>query len=150
MGNLKLKHENLRSALDRLDEAVIDFESFQSKPTSIDFIDSDRLGRSLRDSLIQRFEFTVDLFWKYIKRYLEEEAKLVVTVNAPKQVIRLAGKAKLLTEPDTQKILEMIDDRNTSSHIYKEEVADQISFRIPQYHPTIKKYTEQLSPTKNP
>jgi len=148
MGKLKLKSENLFSALERLHEATIDFENAQAKPESTDSIDSDRLGRALRDSLIQRFEFTVDLFWKYIKRYLEEEAKLTVSVNAPKQVVRNACKAKLLTEDDTVTILEIIDDRNTSSHIYKEEIADQISTRIPNYYRIIKKYAEQLRPSQ--
>jgi nucleotidyltransferase substrate binding protein (TIGR01987 family) len=131
MGKLKLKSDQLFDALARLEESVANLKNFKKHPSSIAFME---------------FEFCVDLFWKYVKRYLLEETKQTVEINAPKPVIRAACKAKLISEQDAEKILEMIDDRNKSSHIYKEEIADQISVNTSQYYALMKQYAEKLSP----
>ena len=52
----------------------------------------------------------------------------------------------LIAEKDAELILKMIEDRNKSSHIYQEEVADQISGKIPNYYKIMKKYSENLEP----
>ena len=141
MGKLKFKHENLSKALDRLEEAVIDFSNFK---LNINDKHSLRLYRSLRDSMIQRFEFCVDLFWKYLKIVLEEELKKEIELNSPRSVIRDACNAKLITEKDAEIFLKMIEDRNMSSHIYKEEIADQISNQVGNYFFIMKNYMEKL------
>lgn len=140
MEKLILKYTQLNSALDRLNEAVVDFEDNMKKKAA------ERLMDSLRDSMIQRFEFTLDLFWKYIKLYLEKELKKNIEFNSPKTVIREACKTKIITEQDSEKILKMVDDRNMSSHIYKEEIADDISSRIPEHYKIMEKYTQELKP----
>lgn len=142
MGKLKLKHEKLCRVLDRLEEAVVDFEKFESNLS--DPYDA-RFYRTLRDSMIQRFELSVDLFWKYLKIVLEEEFKKESEFNAPKPVIRSACNAKLITEQDAEVFLKMVADRNMSSHIYKEEVADQISGNIENYFRIMKNYSEKLT-----
>lgn len=142
MEKLKLKHNQLNSALNRLNEAVVDFkQSFCNDST-------DRLIDSLRDSMIQRFEFTLDLLWKYLKIYLETEIGLNIELSSPKNIIREACRVKLISEKDCEEILTMIDDRNMSSHIYKEEIADDIAKRIPEHCKIIEKYTEKLAPNK--
>lgn len=141
MEKLKLKHENLCKALGRLEEAVVDFDKFKSNVGNEYDV---RLYRSFRDSMIQRFEFCVDLFWKYLKKILEEELKKESELNTPKSVIKNACNAKLITEQNSEEILKMIEDRNKSSHIYKEEIADQISSRIGNYFQIMKKYSDKL------
>jgi len=143
MGKLKLKHNQLINSLERLHEAVIDFNQFESYACNAD---KDRVYRTYRDSMIQRFEFNVDLFWKYVKRYLKDELKMILKVEGPKPSIREACKAKLITEQDTETILKMIDDRNMSSHIYKEEIANQIAEKISEYYDLMTKYVEKLEP----
>ena len=88
----------------------------------------------------------MDLFWKYIKRYLHEDMKLTVDFNVPKSVIRTACNAKILSEQDAEICLKMIDDRNTSSHLYKEEMADIIGKNIAGYYELIKSYVDKLTP----
>ncbi|MFH0898028.1 MAG: HI0074 family nucleotidyltransferase substrate-binding subunit [bacterium] len=144
MGIIKLKHEQLYKALDRLQEAVEDFERVAKNGKFAGFTDQEKIFRTFRDSMIQRFEFCVDLSWKYLKRYLEEELKQIVDINAPKPVIRMACKAKLIEEVETQTLLEMINDRNLSSHIYKEEIADQISSRIKKYYELMRMVVDRL------
>ena len=45
---------------------------------------------------------------------------------------------------DAELILKMINDRNMSSHIYKEEIADIISAEIPEYYKVMKSYIDKL------
>jgi len=145
MGKLKLKHKQLLSALDRFYDAVVDFDQFE-RYINPEYVDKERVYRTYGDSLIRRFEFNIDLFWKYLKRYLEEELKQTVKISGPKPIVREACKAKLITEDDAEKIIQIIEERNNSSHIYKEEIADQISNKISEYYETIKKYADKLIP----
>lgn len=84
-----------------------------------------------RDSAIQRFEFTVEIFWKTVKRYLG--FKEGIDCRTPKSCIREFFSAGFIDEDTTVKLLEMIDDRNLTSHAYKEEVAEGIFSRLEGY-----------------
>lgn len=85
MEKLAIKYKNLCNALNRLDEAVVDFKKLQ---TDLNNAYEIRLYRSFRDSMIQRFEFCVDLFWKYLKIVLEVELKNASEFNSPKSVTK--------------------------------------------------------------
>ena len=144
MGKLNLKYENLISALDRLEEAIIDIEKSEELAKPVESIDTERMYRSMRDSLTKRFEFTFELFWKYLKLRLKEIG--LPDAIGPRSVIRAAGKANLLSEADTELCLEMYDTRNETSHIYKEEMAEIISSKIPGHYKLMRKYAEKLAP----
>ena len=147
MEKLKAKHKSLSNALNRLEEAINILENLDKKMDNqlLDFVENVDLRRSLRDSLIQRFEFTVDLFWKYIKKILELQLKEPSELNSPRSVIESACKAKILSEQDAEKIIEMIKCRNKTSHIYLEEISDTIGAQVPGYYKIIKKYVEKLT-----
>jgi len=152
MERLKIKREKLLSALERLEESVEDFEKIQKltdedfKELSgrFDFLEKENIYRSRRDSMVQRFEFSSDLFWKYLKLFMTESLKRTIELNAPKSIIRDAHNTKLITEEDARELIKMINDRNLSSHIYKEEVADEVASKIPTYYKIMKKYAEVL------
>jgi nucleotidyltransferase substrate binding protein (TIGR01987 family) len=114
MSKLPVKLHNFSNAVHRLEEAV---EAYKSPDP----------GDVIRDGMIQRFEFTYELAWKTIKEYLEDIG--IVDRNSPKAVIREAYAQKLIT--NEQVWLLMLNDRNQTSHVYKEEVAAEISTRIP-------------------
>ncbi|MDO8464595.1 MAG: HI0074 family nucleotidyltransferase substrate-binding subunit [Gallionella sp.] len=82
----------------------------------------------VRDSAIQRFEFTIDMAWKLVKTCLEE--KYGVVCQAPKECFREAYKQKLLAYDEFW--LELVDMRNQTSHTYKEEVAQSVFERLPK------------------
>ncbi len=88
-----------------------------------------------RDSSIQRFEFTVEIFWKFIKRLLKE--KEGIDCKTPKSCIRKFFSAGYLDENKTKLLLHMIDDRNLTSHTYKEEIAEDIFSRFEKYIPIL-------------
>jgi nucleotidyltransferase substrate binding protein (TIGR01987 family) len=141
------KHEQLLAALERMEEAIIHLERVEKNEFQIPGLSQEELCRSMRDSCIQRFEFCADQFWKYLKLFLDEKLKQKIKFNAPSAVIRAACQAKMISEADTKIFLEMMDDRNMSSHIYKEEVAEKISAHTAGYHKLMHHYTQQLSPT---
>lgn len=111
------KLANFKNAQERLLEAVKEFK----QPDASDVV---------RDGVIQRFEFTYELAWKTIKVYLEDVG--IVDVNSPKAVIKEAYTQKLLT--DEKNWLLMLNDRNLTSHMYKEEMAKEIAERISSYY----------------
>lgn len=68
-----------------------------------------------KEGVVQRFEYSFELAWKTLKDYLEE-AGLVITPLTPRQVLKEAFAAKVLT--DGQTWIEMLDHRNLLSHTY--------------------------------
>lgn len=75
------------------------------------------------DGIIQRFEFTFEQAWKVMKLYLEDQGILDETL-APRSTIRCAFKHKLISDGDIW--IEMMLDRNRTSHMYDEETAVNI------------------------
>lgn len=114
------KIKDLENAVSRLDEAIKDSKKIELS--------------TLKDGVIQRFEFTLELSWKILKTYLVNEG--IDCVNTPKSVIREAYKAGIIKNGEIW--IEMIDDRNLTSHIYSQSMADDIYLRI------TKKYFKEL------
>ena len=94
----------------------------------------------MRDSAIQRFEFTFDLSWKVIKAFLGGIHG--IECSSPKSCFREAYKQDLIEyEP---RWLEMVDDRNKTSHLYNQKMADQIYAKLKDYLPLFTKLLECL------
>lgn len=115
MERLKQRLELAHKALATLDELVS-----LSNPTAIE-----------RDAAIQRFEYSFEVTWKTAQRYLHKIEG--VDVASPKAVIRTSFTAGLLDEQATRLALEMVDDRNLTSHTYNEGLAEQIFARLNKY-----------------
>lgn len=79
---------------------------------------------AMQDSLIKRFEYTLEVAWKTCKRHLEEEGFTEATTGSPKSIMRLALKAGLIT--DLEGWLGYIDVRQNTSHDYSEDKAEQV------------------------
>ena len=99
----------------------------------------------LKDAMIQRFEYSTEAFWKYSKVYLLTEHNL--SANSPREVIRAGLKTKLYSEEISKELLQMLDDRNLTSHTYVEELAETIAGRIPEYSMNMENTMHQLSNT---
>jgi nucleotidyltransferase substrate binding protein (TIGR01987 family) len=67
-----------------------------------------------RNGLIQRFEFTLDLSWKVLKDFLEEQG--FVFKPSPKDTIRLAQQADYIHY--SQELIDGLEIRNILSHDY--------------------------------
>ena len=77
------------------------------------------------DGVIQRFEFTFELLWKTIKIFLEDKG---IICKSPKDSLKAAFKYGLFT--DEELFLNMLIDRNSTSHIYNHEESRDIFLRI--------------------
>ena len=113
MSKLKTKLSNFRNALQRLKEAATELQQRSASDV-------------VRDGVIQRFEFTYELAWKSTKEYLEDIG--IVDKLSPKAVIKEAYAQKIIL--NEQNWLLMLQDRNMTSHVYKEEMAQEIAERI--------------------
>lgn len=78
----------------------------------------------IRDAAIQRFEYTFEAFWKFIKEYLKEKEGIIA--NSPKSCFKEVFSLGFCTEEETVRLQEMTDKRNDTSHMYKEAVAQAI------------------------
>ena len=73
------------------------------------------------DGTIQRFEFTIELYWKVLKRLLEAEG---IQAATPREALRRAFQAGWID--DEEAWLEMLQNRNLASHTYNEALAGQV------------------------
>lgn len=107
-------------------KALATLEAIYLKPVMDD--------RANIDATIQRFEFTFELGWKFLKDYFEEKGLIL---NYPKEIIQEAFAVGLIN--DEYLWLQMLSDRNMTSHTYNEKLADEIYERIKKYVPELKK-----------
>ena len=117
MDKFQTKLENYKKALARLHESIADSKRFANNLT-------------FRDGVIQRFELTSELAWKTIREYLLSEK--VADINSPKSVMREAYHMNVITDEDGW--IQILDDRNVTSHIYDEQEATDIYERIAAHH----------------
>ena len=96
----------------------------------------------VRDATIQRFEYTFEATWKFLKEYLKVKEGIIS--NSPKGCYREIFSLGFLTEEETVRCLEMTDRRNDTSHTYKEEVAQLIYSRIHEYSTLMQNLLKQF------
>ncbi len=128
--DLSLKLKDLKNAFNRLKESYA--LANENEEFYIFF----------RDATIQRFEFTVEILWKTLKAYLK--IKEGIDCRSPKGCIKDFFSAGYLNEYEVKILLEMIDDRNMTSHTYHEEVAEKIFKDLKIYIPVIEKLIKIL------
>ena len=92
-----------------------------------------------KDGVIQRFEFTFELLWKAIKLYLEHQG---IIIKTPRESFMEAFRINLIC--DEKIFLDMLEDRNNSSHVYDKETSEKIFNRIKTiYVPEISRIIEE-------
>jgi len=105
---------------------------------------NEQLFVGMRDSMIQRFEYCTDLFFRVVKVYLEDVEKITLSINSPRGILRKAVKARLLSEREGQQCMMMVESRNKTSHIYHELMAEDIARKVPDYYQLIRKIVDRL------
>ncbi|MFD1851712.1 nucleotidyltransferase substrate binding protein [Oceanobacillus bengalensis] len=114
---------NLEKALGRLEEAL----------------QEDDMNSLYIDGTIQRFEFTIELYWKTLKRLLLIEG---IQTKTPRETLKHAFAAGWLE--NEQAWLQMLRDRNETSHVYDEEMARKIYENISSYFPEMQTTFQRL------
>lgn len=106
------KYSKFLSAVDRLQESILEYD--------------DHPTETMRDGVIQRFEFCTELAWKTAREYLAEEG--FVDLNSPRSVMREAYAFGLIDNDALWN--DLLKDRNQTSHVYNQETARNIFARI--------------------
>jgi nucleotidyltransferase substrate binding protein (TIGR01987 family) len=109
---------NLGRALERLREALQEPEA----------------NSLVVDGTIQRFEFVIELCWKTLRRLLAAEG---ILANTPRESLQQAYQAQWLT--DETAWLEILRDRNESSHTDDEATARRIYANIKRNFPELER-----------
>ena len=95
--------------------------SLERAAASLEDILRQPYSQYIRDGVIQRFEYTFELCWKFLQRELKQ---LGVIVGNPKDVFREAQKSALII--DVQVWFEFLKARNLTSHTYNENTAKEV------------------------
>ncbi|GHU59564.1 nucleotidyltransferase [Spirochaetia bacterium] len=104
---------------------------------------SDGIIEGLRAGLIQAFEFTYELCWKFMKRWLVYNVSREAVDGIPRrELFRLAAENALIT--DVQKWFAFHDDRNRTSHIYDEAIAVEVHDSALAFLPYARDFLERL------
>ncbi|SNS62631.1 nucleotidyltransferase substrate binding protein, HI0074 family [Anaerovirgula multivorans] len=82
------------------------------------------------DAAIQRFEFTYELAWKLMKTFLGYKG--LTEVRTPRDTFKEAFQAGIIDNGEGW--IQMLTDRNITSHTYNEEDALEIYTRIKEKH----------------
>lgn len=107
-------------------------KEFKKALNSLDQALREKRNDLIRDSVIKRFEYTFELCWKTAKIFLSEQHG--AEVFSPKECFRELRKNKLISDEETEILLEMTDDRNEIIHTYNEKFSDRL------YEEILKRY----------
>ena len=125
----KQRFHNFQRALRTLDQAM---ELSRERPLS----DLEQQG------LIQGFEFTHELAWNVLKDFLEEKG--ITGLIGSRDATRTAFRNGLIEDGETW--MDMIRERNMSSHTYNLDVAARIANNIlTRFHPCFVKLAATMT-----
>lgn len=144
MESLELRYISLLKAYKRLAYMSKKFlTAYESKDYDLNENEEEKEFIGYRDALIKRFEFSYDLTWKFLKQYLVE--RYSVEVNSPKKVFQECFQQNLITEEEVREFLKMVEARNYTSHVYDEDLIDEISIKILSYAALLDKAIKRIT-----
>src|SRR3989338_8586527 len=97
------------------------YRTLQKAVTKLDEAQKFPDTEPMRESTIQRFEYTFELSWKVMSSILKDQGNEVFGV---KNIIRDAARLGLIDNPG--RLIAFANARNLASHIYKEAIAKQV------------------------
>ena len=109
--------DQLKKAISRFEEMLNAHKNDSAKRTELE-------QDAIQDSLVKRFEYTLEVAWKSCKRYLHEEGFGEAATGSPKSIMRLAAEAGMIRGAENW--IRYIDARQSISYNYSQEKADQV------------------------
>lgn len=91
--------------------------------------DTKDMQDAVKESTIKRFELCYDLAWKCIKDYAKSQGS---ECYSPKECFKTAFQLGLIDDNEDW-AKNIVEDRNLSSHVYNEQIANDLYKRIPKY-----------------
>jgi len=109
---------NFRKAFEKFSKAVVGKDEYYTQG----------FGDIYLDLIVKRFEFTYEMSWKAIKRYLDYVG---IGCTGPRMCFKEALTQGVIEQGDIW--IDMIEQRNLSSHIYDEDEIKEILEKIVDY-----------------
>jgi nucleotidyltransferase substrate binding protein (TIGR01987 family) len=106
-----------RKAINRFEEMLNAYNDDTANRTALE-------QDAIQDSLVKRFEYSIEMAWKSCKRYLDEEGFAEAVSGSPKSIMRLAAEAGII--PSAENWIRYINARQSTSHDYSIEKADEV------------------------
>lgn len=132
------ENERLGKEFKKANKALLTLKEARDDMQTVPYVaqyaqqDPEKIYRIYRDSLMVRFRYTFDATWKYLRDYLQALG-IVIAVPSPKTTFRESLKARILSADEVRLALEMVDDRNLTTHGYDQALIEEISKKIPAY-----------------
>lgn len=113
--------------LENLEKAVTALEKVLAKSNDVEFMNSlDEIARNaIKSGVIQHFEFTYELCWKYMKRWIEMNVSTTAADGVTRrELFRQAAEQGLIV--DVEQWMRHHDARNRMSHTYDPATAELV------------------------
>jgi nucleotidyltransferase substrate binding protein (TIGR01987 family) len=124
-----------KQRFNNLKKAFLQFEK------AINLSEERDLSELEQQGLVQDFEYTHELAWKTLKDFLEYQGD--TEVYGSRDASRKAFQLGLLKDGDVW--MDMIKNRNLSSHTYNEETVEEIVYSIKKnYYPAFQEIIKKL------
>ncbi len=134
---MALELTSLRKALQSLQNALQvaspdELEKFEKKQIEV-----------LKAGVIQNFEFSYEICWKFMRRWLKENLSPAITDGITRrELFRMAAEQRLIG--DVEQWMRYHDARNLSSHTYLPEVADEVYRSAFDFHEAARKLLQAM------
>ncbi len=98
----------------------------------------------IKNGQIQKFEYTIELLWKTLKKYFEVKRETIFLY--PKDVIKAFFAEEAINEETYLILMDAIESRNLLSHVYKIEMFDLIYPKLTDYAKAIRHTCVAIEP----
>ena len=115
-------NKKITNSIENYEKALRKLHEFIDEPVQND---RDRAG------IIQAFEFTFELAWKTLQKICQYEG---LESGGPRTIIKQSFSIGLIDNKFEKNWLQMLEDRNLMSHVYREEVSQEVSLRIQEHY----------------
>ncbi len=133
--------ERLLFLYNDLSAAITSFE----KSLNIDLVNYDEFETDvLKNGQIQKFEYTIELLWKTLKKYFEVKRENIILY--PKDAVKAFFAESAVDEETYLVLMDAIESRNLLSHTYKIEMFDLIYPQLKNYAKAIRYVCAALKP----
>ena|SRR5579872_7033650 len=100
----------------------------------------------VRDSAMQRFKYSFDTFWKFLKIYLRDVLKMPTESESPRGVIKEALSANILSLEEFNMLMDSVTSRNETSHAYNELIAESLVYELPEIYELLHTILVRIKP----
>lgn len=131
---LLLLYNDLSAAIDSFEKSLeLDLTKYDEFETDI-----------IKNGQIQKFEYTIELLWKTLKKYFEVVRENIILY--PKDAIRAYFAEDAIDEETYLALMNGVESRNLLSHIYKIEMFDLIYPQLKNYAKAIRHACAAIEP----